>query len=570
MNIYNSFLHQVKSGILSHFQQQLDLSAVAVEIPKERMIGDLSFNFAMVLSKQLDMKPIDIAGAILPVISSIEGVDKCEIAGPGFVNVFLSTKFWVSLVVVVNQAASDYARSNLGNGKKINVEFVSANPTGPMHIGHSRGAVYGDCLVRLLKFAGYEVTAEYYINDAGGQINTLALSAWVRYLEALGENIVIPEGCYPGEYLITVGEKLKEKYGYNLKDMGEEAAISIIKEIAVTEMMQLIKADLAILNVHHDIFVSEYKDVVLKGYNEKAFSLLKEKGLIYKGILEAPKGKKLDDWEPREQDLFKSTVFGDDIDRPLKKSDGSFTYFATDIAYHLYKIERGFNEMVLSLGADHAGYIKRIKAVVKALSDGKVKLDVKINQLVNLLKDGEPYKMSKRAGNFITVTDMVDEVGTDIIRFMMLLRKNDTILDFDFSKAKEQTKDNPIFYVQYAYARAHSVLRKFNANIILNDINYNLIKDPAEITLIKVIAILPKIVESAVLTHDPHRIVNYLQDLAHAFHMLWAKGNADETLRFIIESDDEVTKARIALVKAFLVAADQALSLVGVKGVEKM
>jgi arginyl-tRNA synthetase len=570
MNIFNSFLDQVKAGILSHFQKQLDLSAVVVEIPKEKAMGDLSFNFAMVLSKQLGMKPRDIADAIIPLISSIKGVEKCEIAGPGFVNVFLSVKFWIDLVPAINQAASDYAKSNLGGGKKINVEFVSANPTGPMHIGHSRGAVYGDCLVRLLKFAGYDVTAEYYINDAGGQINTLALSVWIRYLETLGEDVTIPEGCYPGEYLIAVGEKLKEKYGTSLKSMGEVAAIPVIKEFAVTEMMQLIKEDLAMLNVHHDSFVSEYKDVVLKGYNEKAFSLLKEKGLIYRGILEAPKGKTPDDWEPREQDLFKATAFGDDVDRPLKKSDGSFTYFATDIAYHLYKIERGFDELVLSLGADHAGYIKRIKAVVKALSDDKVKLDVKINQLVNLLKDGEPYKMSKRAGNFVTVADMVDEVGTDIIRFIMLLRKNDTILDFDFSKAKEQTKDNPVFYVQYAYARAHSVLRKLNADIVLDNINYSLIKDPAEINLIKAIALLPKIVESAVLTHEPHRIVNYLQDLAHAFHTLWAKGNEDESLRFIVESDDEVTKARIALVKAFLLAADQALFLVGIKGVERM
>ncbi|MBA8666976.1 arginine--tRNA ligase [Holosporaceae bacterium 'Namur'] len=571
MHIFNRFSKKLHQIITMKYGAGIDMQSISMEYPRDKTHGDLSTNAAMILTKQLKKAPKDIALEIVDELKKHPDIVKCEIAGAGFINIFLESSFWANLVGNVLESGEEYGKLNIGGGKKIGLEFVSANPTGPMHIGHSRGAIYGDALAGLLEFTGFNVTKEYYINDYGGQIEILGESVFIRYKEALGENVTMPEGYYPGEYLIEVGKKLKDEFGDKLLFADEVERKDIIKQFALKAMMGLIKDDLKLLGVEHDIFTSERFDIIEKNKNEEAFELLKSKGLIYRGILEAPKGKTPDDWEPREQELFKSTEFGDDIDRALKKSNGSFTYFATDIAYHLDKIQRGFDELILLLGADHAGYVKRIKAVVSALSDGKVNLDVKINQLVNLLKNGEPFKMSKRAGKFITVKDMVEEVGKDILRFVMLSRKADTVLDLDFAKAKEQSKENPVFYVQYAHTRACSVLRKAaEANIKVEQVDYSHLKDAGEINLIKQIMLFPKIIEASALAHEPHRITFYLYELANEFHSLWSRGVEDDKLRFIIADNEELTKARLALITAAKNTLAIGLGILKISALEQM
>lgn len=571
MNIFNQFLEKLRQIITLKYGSGFDMRSISMEYPRDKTHGDLSTNAAMVLTKQLNKAPKEIATEIAEELKKQPGITKCEIAGAGFINIFLDNDFWSGLIENVLKEGMSYGKLDIGKGKKIGLEFVSANPTGPMHIGHSRGAIYGDALAGLLEFTGFEVVKEFYINDYGGQIELLGESVFIRYREALGENVTIPEGYYPGKYLIELGKKLKDEFGDKLLFADEVERKDVIKRFAVEAMMRLIKDDLKLLGVEHDVFTSERFDIIEKNKNEEAFELLKSKGLIYRGILEAPKGKTPDDWEPREQELFKSTEFGDDIDRALKKSNGSFTYFATDIAYHLDKIQRGFDELILLLGADHAGYVKRIKAVVSALSDGKINLDVKINQLVNLLKNGEPFKMSKRAGKFITVKDMVEEVGKDILRFVMLSRKADTVLDLDFAKVKEQSKENPVFYVQYAHTRACSVLRKAaEADITLKQVEYAHLKDIGEVNLIKQILLFPKIIEASALAHEPHRITFYLYELANDFHSLWSRGMEDDKLRFIIADNIELTKARLALITAAKNTLAIGLGILKITALEEM
>jgi len=562
MNIFEKFRKRliIVIQMLNQEGKLGDISAannVTVEPPRESSHGDLSTNAAMVLAKANNMKPRDLAELIISLIQDFEEIESVEIAGPGFINMRLKKEVWQNIALEILHEGVGYGNSNLGKDQGYNIEYVSANPTGPMHIGHARGAVYGDALALLLVKAGYNVTKEYYINDAGGQIDTLAKSAFLRYREALGETITIPEGLYPGEYLKIVGESLAAQYGKDLLDKKEREWLPLVRSFAVDSMLSLIKNDLADLGIYHDIFTSE-KKLKDDGRIEDALEVMEKKGLLYQGVLEAPKGKTPEDWEPREQTLFKATDFGDDVDRALKKSDGSYTYFAADIAYHLDKIERGANKMAIVLGADHGGYVKRLQAAVKALSDGKATIDVKISQLVNFMEDGQPMKMSKRAGTFTTVRDVINEVGKDVIRFIMLTRKNDMVLDFDLKLAKEQSKDNPVFYVQYAHARAQSVLRNAHADApdsykiyknITPQIMANITSED-ELQLIKFMASWPRVVEAAAIACEPHRIAFYLQELASCFHSLWNKGKDNATMRFIIKDQPELTAARLAILDA--------------------
>jgi len=489
------------------------------------------------------------------------------VAGPGFLNLRLDQVVWGDLVAQVRDDA-EYGRSAMGLGKKVNVEYVSANPTGPLHVGHTRGAVFGDALASLLAFAGYDVTREYYINDGGAQVDVLARSAYERYREACGLSPEIAEGLYPGDYLVPVGEALKDKYGDSLLDQPEDTWLADVRAFATEQMMALIRSDLAALGVAMDVYYSE-KSLYGTGRIEAALDDLDAKGLIYEGELEPPKGKMPEDWEPREQTLFRSTEHGDDVDRPVKKSDGAWTYFAPDIAYHYDKVSRGFDALIDVFGADHGGYVKRMKAAVAALSDGKVPLDIKLTQLVRLFKNGEPFKMSKRAGNFVTLRDVVDQVGPDVTRFVMLTRKNDAPLDFDFDKVLEQSKDNPVFYVQYAHARVRSVLRKADAAGIALDAAPEL-ADEAEFAVARKLAEWPRLVEIAARGHEPHRVAFYLYDLASEFHALWNKGNDTPALRFVQEGNTDASAAKIALVRAVGVVISAGLGILGVTPVEEM
>jgi len=489
-------------------------------------------------------------------------------------NLRLRPAVWQGLVAAVLTEGADYGRASLGAGRRVNIEFVSANPTGPMHVGHVRGAVFGDALARLLAFAGWQVTREYYINDGGAQVDVLARSAYERYREANGLNPEIREGLYPGDYLIPVGEALKARYGATLLDKGEDYWLADLREFATAMMMQMIRADLAALDVKMDVYSSE-KALYGTGRIEAAIATLREMGLIYEGVLEPPKGKTLEDWEPRQQTLFRSTAFGDDVDRPVKKSDGSWTYFAPDIAYHFDKVQRGFDELIDILGADHGGYVKRMKAAVAALSGGRVALDIKLIQLVKLWKNGEPFKMSKRAGTFVTLRDVVDLVGADVTRFVMLTRKNDAALDFDFSKVLEQSKDNPVFYVQYANARINSVLRRAReAGVVVDDAalaraDLGQLDHPAELGLAKKLAEWPRVVEIAARGNEPHRVAFYLYELASDLHGLWNRGNDDAELRFV-QDDLATTAAKIALARATGVVICSGLAILGVTPVEEM
>ncbi|MDB5665713.1 arginine--tRNA ligase [Cypionkella sp.] len=553
----------------------LELAQVAVEPPRDPAHGDMATNAAMVLAKPAGMQPRAIATALAEKLSLDPRVTAVEVAGPGFLNLRLAANVWQGVVKAALTEGLDFGKSSAGAGRKVNVEFVSANPTGPMHVGHVRGAVVGDALARLLAYTGWNVTREYYINDGGAQVDVLARSAYERYREANGLEPEIREGLYPGDYLIPVGEALKAKFGTTLLDKGEEVWLADIREIASEMMMEEIRGDLAALGVKMDVYSSE-KALYGTGQIEAAIQALRDMDLIYEGTLEPPKGKTLDDWEPRIQTLFRSTAHGDDVDRPVMKSDGSWTYFAPDIAYHYNKVQRGFDELIDIFGADHGGYVKRMKAAVSALSNGKVPLDIKLVQLVKLYKNGEPFKMSKRAGTFVTLRDVVEQAGADVTRFMMLTRKNDVTLDFDFAKVLEQSKDNPVFYVQYANARINSVLRKSReagidcSDAALANADLAILGHPAEIEMAKKLAEWPRLVEIAAKSNEPHRIAFYLYELASEFHSLWNKGNDDTSLRFIQDGNAATSSAKIALARATGVVISAGLGILGVTPVEEM
>jgi len=555
--------------------QGLDLSAVAVEPPRDALHGDMATNAAMVLAKPAAMQPRAIAEALAARLMADPRIAGADVAGPGFLNLRLDPAIWHGLVRATLAQGTDYGRSTLGQGLKVNVEFVSANPTGPMHVGHTRGAVFGDALARLLSFAGWDVTREYYINDGGAQVDVLARSAYERYREANGLEPAIAEGLYPGDYLIPVGEALKAKYGDSLLDQPESVWLKDVRDFATDMMMAEIRNDLKVLGVEMDVYSSE-KALYGTGEIEAAISTLRGMGLIYEGTLEPPKGKEPEDWEPRVQTLFRSTAHGDDVDRPVQKSDGSWTYFAPDIAYHYNKVKRGFDQLIDIFGADHGGYVKRMKAAVSALSNGRVPLDIKLIQLVKLYKNGEPFKMSKRAGTFVTLRDVVEQAGADVTRFVMLTRKNDAPLDFDFDKVLEQSKDNPVFYVQYANARINSVLRKAReAGIDVTDAtleaaDLSILTHEAEVAMAKKIAEWPRLVEIAARNNEPHRVAFYLYELASEFHGLWNRGNDDTTLRFIQDGDPATSQAKIALARSVSVVICSGLGILGVTPVEEM
>nr|CAH7764510.1 unnamed protein product [Callosobruchus chinensis] len=533
-----------------------------VEPPSNRAHGDIYTNVAMVLAKHEKKNPIEIAEVLAKEFELFDEVAEVEIASPGFINIHLKMEVWHGILKQINELKTEFSTLNIGNNQAVNVEFVSANPTGPLHIGHARGAVFGDVLANLLKKVGYKVTKEYYINDAGAQIDTLIKSVYLRYKEALGEKISIEKGLYPGEYLKPIGEGLAKKYG---KELREEEDNQIIKEYTLSSILEIIKEDMNLLGVNHDVFTSEYE---LRGKIEESIKILSDKGLVYEGYLEKPKGKESESWTSRKEMLFRSTTFGDDVDRALKKEDGSWTYFASDIAYHFDKISRGFNNMIVELGSDHGGYIKRLRAVVSALSDDRAKIEVKLHNIVNFFENGKPVKMSKRSGNFLTARDVVEEVGRDITRFIMLTRKNDMVLDFDFAKVKEQSKDNPIFYVQYAHARAHSLMR--NAPKELPTADPSLLKTDGELFLIKTLAKWPDVVEISARLCEPHRITFYLLEVAEAFHVLWGYGKSDLNMRFILENNLNFTAARMFLVQALAHVIASGLSIFNIEPLKEM
>jgi arginyl-tRNA synthetase len=571
-------------GADSGWPAGIDVSKIVVEPPRDPSHGDMATNAAMVLAKEAKLKPRELAERIAGRLRSEELVDKVEIAGPGFINLTLKPIAWVEALRTVLREGSSYGRMAPGHTSKVNVEYVSANPTGPMHVGHCRGAVFGDALCSLLQFAGHDVTREYYINDAGAQVDVLARSAYLRYREALGEDIgAIPEGLYPCDYLKPVGQALAAEHGEALRAMTEAQWLPIVRAKAIAMMMDEIRGDLAALNIHHDVFFSE-RSLIEGDHNRvsEAIDYLRAKGDVYEGRLPPPKGKPVEDYEDREQILFRATAYGDDVDRPLIKSDGSYTYFASDIANHKNKFDRGFTDLIDVFGADHGGYIKRTQAAVKAITGGQATLDVKIVQLVRLLRNGEPVKMSKRSGDFVTLREVVDEVGNDAVRFMMLYRKNDAVLDFDLAKVIEQSKDNAVFYVQYGHARGHSIFR--NAREVIPDLPVDpearaayllaapveALTDAAELDLLRRIAMFPRVIEGAAATHEPHRIAFYLYDLASEFHGLWTRGRDLPYLRFIINNDANVTKARLAMVQAVVSVLASGLAILGVHAPDEM
>ena len=587
-NIYVDMLDRVRrahdaliaAGVLP---AGIDRSRITVEPPRDPTHGDMATNAAMVLAKDAGKKPRDLAQAIAEKLRSDPLIGSVEVAGPGFINITLKPAAWIETLRIAVRLGQRYGRSEVGGGTPVNVEYVSANPTGPMHIGHCRGAVFGDALANLLVFTGFEVTREYYVNDAGAQVDQLARSAYLRYREALGEAIgPIPEGLYPGEYLKPVGEALAVQYGPALMATPETAWLPPVRVRAIEMMLAAVRADLASLGVNHDVFYSERS---LAGENAdqvaETIEWLRARGYVYEGRLPPPKGAPVEDWEDRDQTLFRSTAFGDDVDRPLKKSDGSYTYFASDIAYHRTKLDRGFKTLIDVWGADHGGYVKRMQAAVAALSGQSAELDVKLIQLVKLLRAGEPVKMSKRAGDFVTLREVVDEVGRDAVRFMMLYRKNDAVLDFDLARVIEQSRDNPVFYVQYGHARGQSVFR--NARAVFSDLPADFadpavvdaaalerLSDPAELALMRQIALYPRVVEAASAAHEPHRIAFYLFDLASEFHTLWTLGNTSPHLRFIIQNDRQMTVARLALVQGVVSVLASGLALLGVGAPNEM
>ncbi|OQP88040.1 arginine--tRNA ligase [Rhizobium rhizosphaerae] len=584
MNLFTDFEDRIKTlletlDIVREKDGGVDLSRVTVEAPRDAAHGDVATNAAMVLAKPLGTNPRALAGLIAEALGRDADVAEVSVAGPGFINIRLSVAYWQKVLKAAVLAGEDFGRSRIGGGKPINVEYVSANPTGPMHVGHCRGAVVGDTLANLLAYAGWQVTKEYYINDAGSQIDVLARSVFLRYRQALGETIgEIPPGLYPGDYLVPVGQALAEEYGARLAAMPESEWVPIVKNRAIDAMMAMIRDDLAALNVHHDVFFSERTlhegngGPILSAINDLTF-----KGHVYKGALPPPKGQLPEDWEDREQTLFRSTEVGDDIDRPLMKSDGSFTYFAADVAYFKNKYDRGFEQMIYVLGADHGGYVKRLEALARAVSGGTVTLTVLLTQLVKLFRDGEPVKMSKRSGDFVTLRDVVEEVGRDSVRFMMIYRKASEPLDFDFAKVTEQSKDNPVFYVQYAHARCRSVFRQaaeafpgFSPSVEEMVAALPQLNDSNELQLVAKLAEYPRVVEAAALAQEPHRIAFYLYDLASAFHGHWNKGKDNTSLRFVNDKNRELTIARLGLVHAVASVLKSGLSITGTDAPEEM
>jgi len=566
----------------------IDQSRIVVEPPRESAHGDMATNVAMVLAKGAASNPRVLAEAIAAKLRADDIVAKAEVAGPGFINLTLRPAAWIGALRAILAAGKNYGRGDVGESTAVNVEYVSANPTGPMHVGHCRGAVFGDALANLLAFTGFNVTREYYINDAGAQVDALARSAFLRYREALGEDIgAIPEGLYPGDYLRPVGAKLAAEYGAELQSKPETEWLPVVRNRAVDMMMAQIRNDLQALNVVHDVFFSERS--LIAGARDQVgetIAALRRAGYVYEGRLPPPKGAPVEDWEDREQTLFRATDFGDDVDRPLMKSDGSYTYFASDIAYHKNKVDRGFRSMIDVWGADHGGYVKRMQAAVSAVraiaQAGSADLDIKIVQLVKLLRGGEPVKMSKRAGEFVTLREVVDEVGKDSVRFMMLYRKNDAVLDFDLAKVIEQSRDNPVFYVQYGHARGQSVFR--NAREVVPDLPsddaaravmlaaapLDRLDDTGELALMRRLALYPRLIEAAAVAHEPHRIAFYLYDLASDFHAQWNRGKDASHLRFIIQDDPQMTMARLALVHGVVTVLASGLGLLGVEAPDEM
>ena len=591
-NIFATVLARVRAAVDALVAEGtlpagLDLSRILVEPPREAAHGDMAANAAMVLAKPAGKKPRELAEAIVAKLRNEPLIEEAGVAGPGFINLTLSRAAWIDELRAVLAAGPNYGRSDIGRAEPVNIEYVSANPTGPMHVGHGRGAVFGDALANLLDFTGYRVTREYYVNDAGAQVDVLARSAFLRYREALGENIgPIPDGLYPGDYLKPVGELLAHEFGPALKQKPESDWLPIVRAKAIEMMMALIRDDLAALGIEHEVFFSERSlHEPRNGGPSKiaeAIEFLEHKGLLYRGTLPPPKGKIMEDWEPRELLLFRATQFGDEVDRPILKSDGSPAYITPDIAYHRDKFERGFTNMIDVLGADHAGYVKRLSATVQAVSGGAATLDVKVCQLVRLLRGGEPVKMSKRAGEFVTLREVVDEVGRDSVRFMMLYRKNDAPLDFDLAKVIEQSRDNPVFYVQYGHARGESVFRNAREVLpelpqdaaaraaVLREAPLERLDDEAELALIKRLALYPRVVDAASAAHEPHRIAFYLYELASEFHTQYTRGTALPHLRFIIQNDPLMTKARLALVQGVVAVLASGLALLGVGAPEEM
>lgn len=585
MNIFAHFETLVSQAIdtlkaEARLPRDLVVPSVTVELPRDPSHGDLASNAAMVLAKPAGMKPRDIALAIVEKISANPDIEKAEVAGPGFINLTLARAFWPRVAAAVLEQGADYGRSHIGGRRKVNVEYVSANPTGPLHVGHCRGAVFGDALANLLDFADFDVTREYYINDAGTQVDVLARSAYLRYREALGEDIgTIPEGLYPGDYLKPVGEALAQKHGKALLGKPESQWLADVRSFTIDAMLAAIKDDLAELGIAQDVFFSERS--LISGTTDKVAETIEElraQGLVFEGRLPPPKGEPIEDWEDREQTLFRATAFGDDLDRALKKSDGTYTYFASDMAYHRDKFLRGFTTMIDVWGADHAGHIKRMVSAVKAISGGKAELDIKICQLVRLFRAGEPVKMSKRAGTFVTLRDVVDEVGRDPVRFMMLYRKNDSPLDFDLAKVLEKARENPVFYVQYAHARTCSVFRMaaeaFPELTVdssgVRHADVGLLSDDGEIAVIRKLAQYPRLIEQAAQAHEPHRIAFYLYDLASAFHAQYNRGKDVPHLRFIRENERTLTAARLGLVAATRTVIASGLCILGVHAPTEM
>ncbi len=584
-HIFAQVLARVHAVCAAELGAAADLSRVVVEPPKDPTHGDMATNAAMVLAKEAKAKPRDLAEKIAERLRADDLVASVDIAGPGFINLTLKVTVWADALRSVLSEGNAFGQSAVGAAEKVNVEYVSANPTGPMHVGHCRGAVFGDALASLLQLAGFDVVREYYINDAGAQVDVLARSAFLRYREALGEDIgEIPEGLYPGDYLKPVGQALAAEHGKTLLAKPEAEWLPPVRAKAIEMMMEEIKGDLAALNIRHDVFFSE-RSLVASGNNRVAETIdfLRAKGDVYEGRLPPPKGAPVDDYEDREQTLFRATAFGDDVDRPLLKSDGSYTYFASDIAYHKNKFDRGFRNLVDVWGADHGGYIKRVEAAIKAVTGGAAALDVKIVQLVKLLRNGEPVKMSKRSGDFVTLREVVDEVGKDAVRFMMLYRKNDAVLDFDLAKVIEQSRDNPVFYVQYGHARGHSIFRTAREEVLpdlpeeegarlayLAAAPVERLIDPAELSLLRKLAVYPRMVEAAAAAHEPHRIAFYLYDLASEFHALWTKGRDLPYLRFIINNDADMTAARLAMVQGVVTVLASGLRVLGVGAPNEM
>ena len=582
MNVYQDVEHMLMEAFNTVLGPKdigkIDQNLINVEPPRDKGHGDVATNIAMVFAKKLSIKPRDLAIKICNELDRNDDVSAVEVAGPGFINIKLVDEVWFKSLHFILKSGKDYGSSALGAGKKINIEYVSANPTGPLHAAHARGAVVGDALARLLIKTGYEVCKEYYINDAGSQVDILGQSTFLRYQQVLGDDsIVIPDGHYPGAYLKDIAAEIVEKDGDKWLSKDVEERLDAFKKYSVQAMMEKVKADLNSLGIEMDLFSSE-QALIQSGGVDNVLSILEERGLLYEGVLDPPKGKQSENWISRPQRLFKSTLFGDDVDRAIQKTDGGWTYFASDIAYHYDKYKRGFAQMIDIWGADHGGYVKRMQSAVNAVTFDEAKLDVKICQIVHMLRDGKPVRMSKRSGDFVTIEDVVTAVGKDVIRFIMLTRKNDQVLEFDFDKVVEQSRDNPVFYVQYAHARCCSVLRNADigntggsyekSNFCSN--NLSLLTDENELNVIKILTNWPRIIQGAAKAHEPHRIAFYLSDLAAAFHSLWNKGKEDERLRFIVEDDQDLSSARLSLIKAIAIVIASGLEVIGIEAAEEL